>query len=264
MTLPVSVVIVSHNKPHLVKEAIASVLAQTLPDWEAVLMDSGVLLRQGFFDDLKDPRIRIMPTNETPDMARSRNMASWCFNEAINRGLLHGELYLYLCDDDLYYPEAFRIFWEYYLGHQREPQAMYASLDIGFLNAAGKTRYVGRRYADRPAGRSCGGRGLNYEVDYLQFCHTARILERYRAAYNNQEYFSENRQHATNADGLFMEQIGALTKIWPVDRVVGMNRRAPDSINYPASTYTLLRSLAHYKLGALKHYYYVYRQKRLG
>jgi len=31
MTLPVSVVIVSHNKPHLVKEAVASVVAQTLP-----------------------------------------------------------------------------------------------------------------------------------------------------------------------------------------------------------------------------------------
>jgi len=32
----------------------------------------------------------------------------------------------YLCDDDLFYPEAFESFWNFYLSRNREPQAMYS------------------------------------------------------------------------------------------------------------------------------------------
>ena len=232
-----SIVIVSHNKPRFAKEAIQSLLDQTHRDWQGVLVDSGVLLSQGFFDYLRDPRLTVIPSGETPKLARTKNMASWCFNRILNSGQLTGELIVYLNDDDLFYPEAFATYWNFYQQHKRKPQAMYASQDIGLVDPEGKTQIIGRRVADRPAGRSCKGRRLDCRVDYLQFCHSARILGRFRDAYKTTQYHSEDKRDAHHADGIFMEQIGALTKVHNIDKVLSMNRRTVESANiaYAAS-----------------------------
>ena len=224
-----SLILLSHNKPRLVREAIDSVLRQTHANWEAVLIDSGVLLGQEFFRDLADPRFCVVPSGETEDLRRAKNMASWCFNRVLNSGRLSGELILYLCDDDLLYPEAMSTFWSFYRQHGREPQAMYSSQDIGCVDGAGVTRVTGQRLADRPGGSFCRGRRLDCRVDYLQFCHSAAILRRYRDVYGTDEYHPEGKVHAHHADGLFMERIGALTKVYPVPAVLSLNRRAAES-----------------------------------
>lgn len=227
----ISVIIVSHNKPDLVKEAIESVLDQTHQNWEAVLVDSGVLHGQGFFSYLTDPRIMVMPSGETREFARSVLITSWCFNNVLNSGRLRGELILYLCDDDLFYPDAFAVFWNYYTTHQQKPQAMYSSQDVGVLGRDGKTRVIGQRHARKPAGKFCRGVRLDCKVDYLQFCHTAKILEDFRRAYGTDRYHSEDRRDAHHADGIFMEQIGNLTPVHPVSQVLSLNRRTEASSN---------------------------------
>jgi glycosyltransferase involved in cell wall biosynthesis len=237
-----SILIVSHNKPRFVKEAVQCLLDQTYSNWEGVLMDSGVLLKQGFFDYLSDPRIKVLPSGETPEFARTRNMASWCYNEILNSGRLTGKLILYLCDDDLLYPEAFETFWRYYEQNNREPQAMYASQDIGLVGPDGKTRIIGHRAANAPAGRFCKGRKLDCQVDYLQFCHTAKILERFREVYQTKRYQSEDKRDAHHADGIFMEQIGALTKIHNIEKTLSMNRRTIESANLEYSDSSIGRA----------------------
>jgi hypothetical protein len=238
-----SILIVSHNKPRFAKAAVQTVLDQTFTDWQGILMDSGVLLNQGFFDCLKDPRLKIIPSGETPELARTRNMASWCFNRLLNSGQVTGELIMYLNDDDLLYPEAFETYWNFYRQHDRAPQAMYASQDIGLVGPDGKTQIIGRRVADRPGGRSCKGRKLDCQVDYLQFCHTARILDKFREAYHTTRYHSEDKRDAHHADGIFMEQIGALTKVVNIDKVLSMNRRTVQSANLEYSASPLGRLL---------------------
>jgi len=233
----VSLLVVSHNKPRFVKEAVQSALDQTHRNWEATVMDSGVLLGQGFFNYLNDPRVKVIPSGETPELAKTRNMAAWCFNHWLNSGQVRGELILYLCDDDLLYPEAFATFWSFYQQHNREPQAMYASQDIGLVDHDGSTKIIGRRVADRPAGRFCRGRKLDCKVDYLQFCHTAKILEKFREVYQTTEYHSDDKRDAHHSDGIFMEQVGAITKVYNIDKVLSMNRRTVESVNleYSAS-----------------------------
>jgi hypothetical protein len=245
-----SVIITSHNKPHFAKEAIQSLLDQTHRNWQGVLMDSGVLLSQGYFDYLSDPRLKVIPTEETPELARTKNMCSWCFNRMLNSGDLNGELIMYLNDDDLLYPEAFATYWQFYEQHNREPQAMYASQDIGLVDRDGKTQIIGHRVADRPAGRSCKGRRLDCRVDYLQFCHTARILGQFRQTYRTTQYHSEDKRDSHHADGIFMEQVGALTKIYNIDKVLSMNRRTIQSANlqYAASPFGRLLATVRAKL----------------
>ena len=233
----ISLIVISHNKPQSIKEAIQGVLSQTHKNWEGVLVDSGVLLNQGFFGYLDDSRMKIIPSGETPGMGKATNMAAWCCNKILNSHFLAGELVMYLCDDDLLYPEAFETSWTYYLQYDRAPQAMYASQDIGLVDPPGKTQVIGRRAADRPGGRLCKGRRLDCRVDYLQFCHTAKILEKFREVYKTTQYHSEDKRDAHHADGIFMEQIGALTKVYNIDKVLSMNRRTVQSANleYAAS-----------------------------
>jgi hypothetical protein len=232
-----SVIITSHDKPRFAKDAVQSLLDQTHRNWQGVLVDSGVLLTQGFFDYLKDPRLKVIPSGETPELPRTKNMASWCFNRILNSGQLTGELIMYLNDDDLLYPEAFATYWGFYQKHHRKPQAMYASQDIGLVDPQGKTQIIGRRVADRPGGRLCKGRRLDCRVDYLQFCHTASTLEQFRRTYHTTQYHSEDKSDSHHADGIFMEQIGAFTKIYNIDKVLSMNRRTVQSANleYSAS-----------------------------
>lgn len=239
----ISVIIVSHNKPDFVKEAVQSVLDQRFQDWEAFLVDSGVLLEQGFFDYLQDPRIQILPSGETREIAKSKNMASWCFNNILTSGRVTGELILYLCDDDLFYPVAFETFWDFYVAHDRQPQAMYASQDIGITTRDGQTKIIGKRVADRPAGKFCKGRKLDCQVDYLQFCHTRAVLDLMRKACQTDRPHVEDKKEGDHADGIFMEQVGALTKVYNIDVVVSMNRRTTTSINIEYSDNALGRAL---------------------
>lgn len=239
----ISLILVSHNKPGFVREAVDCVLKQTFGNWEAFLVDSGVLLSQAFFDYISDSRCQILPSGETRELAKTKNMASWCFNRLLNSGQVKGELILYLCDDDLLYPEAFATFWEFYVQHGREPQAMYSSQDIGLVDHEGKTKVIGQRLADKPRGRFCRGKRLDCRVDYLQFCHTRAILDRYREVYNTTEYHCEDKRHGHHADGIFLERVGNLTTVHPIPKVLSMNRRTLDSVNLEHSESALGRAM---------------------
>lgn len=227
----ISVIILSHNKPDFVRQAIDSVLNQAFQDWEGWLVDSGVLLNQGYFDYIKDPRLKITASGEDRTQSQNTLMAGWCFNNWLNSGALRGELILYLCDDDFFYPCAFETFWNYYIRNNHKPQAMYASQNIGLAGRNGKTEIIGKRLADQPAGTFCNGRRLDCEVDYLQFCHSRKILDEFEKVYGTKRYHSEDKRDALHADGIFMEQIGALTTIYPITELVSCNRRTPNSVN---------------------------------
>ena len=78
---------------------------------------------------------------------------------------------------------------------------------------------------------------MDCKVDYLQFCHTAKILEKFREVYQTTEYHSDDKRDAHHSDGIFMEQVGAITKVYNIDKVLSMNRRTVESVNleYSAS-----------------------------
>jgi glycosyltransferase involved in cell wall biosynthesis len=232
----VSCLCVCHNKPDVTPEAIQSLLNQTYPNWEAIVVDSGVLYDAGYYDRFPwrtDRRIQLIRSHETAETRRTQAMAPWCFNECFRRGMVKGDLVMYLCDDDILYPNAFGTFVSYCRGHP-EARAMYASQDIGVIYPNGWHAIVGERRATEPGGRSCHGRRMDCEVDYLQFCHRADILK----LFPDDEFWPEAKETEEHADGLFMERVGAHVPIHPIDVKVSQNRRTP------RSTYTPLPPLA--------------------
>lgn len=228
----VTCILVSHDKPDLCHEAVQSVLDQTHRSWECLVVDSGVLFDRGYFQSYPwadDPRLRIIRSTETEETRRTRAMAPWCFNECFRNRLVRGELVMYLCDDDVLYPNAFRTFVDF-ATKRPDVLAMYASQDLGVIHPDGRRTIVGERRADRLAGRCCNGRGLDCEVDYLQFCHRATLLERFPT----DEFWPERKGTESHADGVFMERCGAITPIHPIRVKVSQNRRTPRSKYVPS------------------------------
>jgi hypothetical protein len=238
----VSCICVCHNKPDVTHEAIGSLLGQTFPDWEALVVDSGVLYDAGYYDRFPwraDPRIRLIRSHESDETRRTRAMAPWCFNECFRRGLVRGDLVMYLCDDDVLYPRAFETFVAYC---RKSPgaRAMYASQDVGVIYPNGWHAIVGERRATWPGGRSCDGRRMDCEVDYLQFCHRADVLK----LFSDDEYWPEAKDTEEHADGLFMERVGAHVPIHPIDVKVSQNRRTARSTYVPLPSLGLLDCMA--------------------
>jgi spore maturation protein CgeD len=228
----VSCVAVCHNKPDVTHEAIQSVLDQTYPHWELIVIDSGELYDAGYyerFDCGQDERVRIVRSAETEETRRTKAMAPWCFNECFRRGWASGELVSYLCDDDLLYPNAFRTFADYF---ERSPHALavYASQDLGVIYPDGRRAIVGERRATRVGGRCVRGRILDRQVDYLQLCHKREVL----AEIEEYGWWPEEKATEDHADGIFMERIGFVTPILPIDVKVSQNRRTPRSTYVPS------------------------------
>jgi glycosyltransferase involved in cell wall biosynthesis len=91
----VSVVIPTYNRPHQLMEAVSSVLGQTYPDLEIIVVnDHGVDVLDRL-REFKDGRILYHRNESNRGLAACRN---------IGVGLAHGRYICYLDDDDLYYP----------------------------------------------------------------------------------------------------------------------------------------------------------------
>ncbi len=224
-----SCIVLSHNKPTHVAEAMGSLAAQTFADWEAVVFDSGVLYDSGFFDSLevlKDPRFRLIRSWETEEIRRTRTVASWCFNECFRKKLLRGRFVTYLCDDDLLYPNALQAFYDCIQAHPGV-RAMYGSVDMTGVSARGEKLLFREILANEMKGSCCGGGPLDCQVDYLQVCHEAALVE----SFPDDEYWPEDREAIRHADGLFLEKIGSLVPIYPVPVKIGENRKLPASLN---------------------------------
>lgn len=227
-----TILIVSHNKPQLLDQAVASVVCQSHANWQGILIDSSVLYDQGYFARASwatDTRLHIVRSYETPALRRCKAMAPWCFNECFRRGWVEGELVMYLCDDDILYPNAFATFVEAFANNPGA-MAMYASQDIGWLGTDGQGTIVGERRARSVGGQCVQGRLMDCQVDYLQLCHRRMALQ----AFADTEYWPEAKATGDHADGLFMEKLGAYWPILPVDVKIGQNRRTPWSVNLPA------------------------------
>lgn len=217
----ITCLVVSHNKPQYVKESIESLINQTYQDWDAVVMDSGILYDGGYFGWVTDRRIKVVRSTETPQLRVKKAMAPWCFNECYRRGFVKGDYITYLCDDDIWYDNAFEVFAEFTRGRD----AVYASQDVAVIDPSGNKYVVGERRATeiRYPGM------LDCKVDYLQFCHSRRIIEKLAP-----EYWPETRSTERHADGVFMERVAGLTPVYPIDIKVSQNRRTPVSTYGPS------------------------------
>ncbi|MBJ7359479.1 glycosyltransferase [Nocardioides sp.] len=96
--VPVSVVVPTRHRPEFLRRALRSLVAQTYPEWEGLVVDDGDPDRthevRAVLDELADPRLRLVPSHGGNEGA------------ARNAGLAaaSGELVTYLDDDNVMFP----------------------------------------------------------------------------------------------------------------------------------------------------------------
>lgn len=92
----VTVLISTYNRPHYLRQALASIFRQTWPNVEIILVrDGGLPVREAIAEFLDDPRLTFIDRPQNHGLPYS-------FNEALSRA--RGEYICYLGDDDLFYP----------------------------------------------------------------------------------------------------------------------------------------------------------------
>jgi glycosyltransferase involved in cell wall biosynthesis len=98
MNIPlVSAIIPTRNRPDLVLRAVKSALAQTYPAVEVVVVIDGLdLLSQSALESLSDPRLKVIPLEQSVGGAEARNVG-------VQRA--EGEWAAFLDDDDEWMPE---------------------------------------------------------------------------------------------------------------------------------------------------------------
>jgi glycosyltransferase involved in cell wall biosynthesis len=122
----VSVVLPTYDRLPFLREAIASVLAQTMPDFELLVVDNGSTDgTREYLASLRDPRIRPLLTGRLFTPARARNAG---LAEASGRWVA------FLDSDDLWAPAKL----EHQLGALgRAPEARWSTTAIGMIDAKG-------------------------------------------------------------------------------------------------------------------------------
>jgi glycosyltransferase involved in cell wall biosynthesis len=236
-------IVLSHDKPEHIVEALASLAGQTFENWEAIVFDSGVLTDRGFFRDLPvcaDPRVRLIRSWETEEIRCTKTVASWCFNQCFRHKFVRGTYITYLCDDDILNPGALAAFSRYIQEHPGT-MAMYGSIDMTVITAGGQRLLLRESMAREIKGRCCRGGPLDGEVDYLQLCHHIDVLK----AFTGVEFWPESRDVIRHADGIFMEQIGSRFPVFPVCAKIGENRKVPQSLNDGGARLQVLEAMCH-------------------
>jgi glycosyltransferase involved in cell wall biosynthesis len=112
----VTVVIPTLNRRVFLSEAIATLMSQTCPSWELIVVDDGSTDEtRRYLEAQSDPRIRfvIRESSGGPSIARNAGLAA-----------AHGDLIMFLDDDDLLRPETLARLSEALLAH---PEALAAT-----------------------------------------------------------------------------------------------------------------------------------------
>jgi glycosyltransferase involved in cell wall biosynthesis len=95
----ITVAVPTHNRPQLLREALASVAAQTYPEWEVVVVDDGSLspVSESTLREMLGERFILVRNDQAQGIAAAKNAGI---------AAARGEVVLHLDDDDLLTPTA--------------------------------------------------------------------------------------------------------------------------------------------------------------
>ncbi len=184
----ITVILPTRNRPELLAEAIASVLAQTIDGWEIVIVDSGSDPPATIPDD---PRIRLVRLDGDPGPAGARNAGV---------DAAQGDVLAFLDDDDLFAPDRLAIGLD---GLSRHPIAVCGTR---FLH---DTNGQHRRLEGDISETILDGLTPSLGATMLRREAMARFDERWRALEDVEWWWRTAQRHPVTTD----ERVGYLVRI---------------------------------------------------
>ncbi|SEN04197.1 glycosyltransferase family 2 protein [Paenibacillus sp. OV219] len=215
--LKVSCILTSYNRPVMIRDAIASVLNQSYPNWELLIVDDHSNretqeVLHAFAS--ADSRIHIIQTGVSGQDRRNTTRYATCINMAIPH--ITGELVTYLTDDDIYYPERFEKMIEVFESNEHihivyGKQCFAVLADDGQIHKSGIRPLVG--ITREPAEK----------IDHNSIMHRTSCFELVPR-------WNDDPSIWAWADAVFFQQLAAHWNFHPVDYVSDEHRYHANSI----------------------------------
>lgn len=215
--MKVSVVLTSYNRPNMIREAVDSVVSQTMGDWELIIIDDGskpeVLKYLTSLAGDKRIEVLLRPPVEPKD-----RLATCRYAESINIGLdrVKGDYITYLTDDDLYLPTRLDIMTQF-LDMKSDVKIVYGRQQI--LAWDSTWRYVGIRTT---VGKT---RDIMCKVDHNSFMHRKSCLTMLE-----KPYWPIDKNIWKDGDTGFFGKLVQFWDFWPIEAVLDVHRIHPNAI----------------------------------
>lgn len=201
----------SYNKPRYVSEAIASVLAQTCPDFEYVILensDDGITRK--IVHQTQDPRVKIIDVDFSNAERNKEYVESRLKNIYFPQA--KGGYIMALADDDLLEPTCFE---EHIREFSRDKTqiANFHACRITYLNSNKPDEFL-------PAIKTFGPhRAPHQRMDGGSVMFKKELLTKI-----SQPYFKCNWYDAHISDGLFLNKLARVTTIYPINKILHIKR----------------------------------------
>jgi glycosyltransferase involved in cell wall biosynthesis len=206
----VTCILTSYNRPVGVVEAIASVQAQTYPNWELIIVDDNSDINtQLILRDIvrRDKRFKLIQTGVKDEDRSKTTRYATCINMAIPH--IKGELVTYLTDDDIFYPQRFEKMVEVFRRNSFI-HIVYGKQKVVILNNGVVTNEFIRHLAGIT--RSPGGR-----VDHNSFMHR-------RSCLNIVKGWDDNPTLWSYADAAFFQKLVKYWDFYPLNFITDEHR----------------------------------------
>lgn len=214
----ISVILLSYNRPHYVRQAINSVLWQTFKNFELLIVENstdGGSTRAVIdeYQALNDDRIKVRYEDPTIEERHENCIVSVLNNKYID--ISQGKYIFFFCDDDILFPNCF--------------EEMY-----NFAESNGECDcHCGQLWLNYRDGRwswqrELGWHGIVFNAGNSPSCKLtggAVLFRKDHIVELGQPYFRQmNPQHCSTADAVFFEDLAKKYPIYPVNQTLSIAR----------------------------------------
>ncbi|MBT2624979.1 glycosyltransferase family 2 protein [Bacillus sp. ISL-32] len=220
----VSVIMTSYNKSDYVAKSIKSILAQTFPDFELLIMDdnSNEETLNEIRPFLEDSRVRFYKSDVSEVKERTeKTRYSALINQAIE--LAEGEYITYATDDNIYMPDRLKKM-AHELDVHPEKDVIYSSSKTYHLNQQQEVV----KETVRPANQVMWNAPC--AVDHCSVMHRFSVLEKVKDTFGS--YWDESPEYYRIGDARFFWRVNHFYPLYPITEELDLNYITDQSIHF--------------------------------
>ena len=210
----ISVILLSYNRPHYVKQAINSVLWQTFEDFELVIVENSTdNITRDVIKSYKDERLRVFYEDPTTEERHKECIVSVYNNKYID--IAQGKYIFFFCDDDILFPNCLEEHYRFAEAHG-ECDTHSGQLWLNYKNGVWYWKHeqawhnIIFNIQNSPSCKLTGG-AVMFRKDHIVSL--------------GQPYFRQlHPQHCSTADAVFFEDLAKKYSIYPVNQTLSIAR----------------------------------------
>ncbi|MDM5298429.1 glycosyltransferase family 2 protein [Bacillus pumilus] len=225
--MKVSVILTSYNKPDFIDRVLKSMMEQTYPNWELLIMDDGsepdtINQIKPFLDD---KRIQLYPHLVHPVNRLVTVRYATLINEALT--YITGELVCYLTDDTVYRKDRLQKMVDVF---QSKPHIdiVYSSQRVVHVDQHLIEKMTFIREADHLLEHA------SFQVDHCSVMHRSCLLPLIHEKFG--QYWDDDPKHWHHADSVFWMRLNHFATFFPLKDELDTTYKTPQSFHHMFSS----------------------------